>query len=373
MRPFLRERVSIPISKRLPMMRLSIFEAWPVEMNLAEPYTVAYQSYESTTNVFLRLETRCGRFGFGCAAPDEHVTGETPQSVLRTLQEVARPILVGADPLRRESLALRLKKAGLKDFPGALAAVDMALLDLMGRAAGQPVWKMLGGYRDRIRTSVTIGILPADETVAKARRLVKQGFRCLKIKGGLDADEDASRIIKVREAVGPRIELRFDANQGYSLEDSLRFVRLTSSAGLELLEQPTPQGHLEQLGRVTREVTIPVMADESLLTLDDAFQLAHRNLVDMFNIKLMKVGGLSEALQVEAIARAAQLDIMVGCMDEAALGIAAGLALTLARPSVKYADLDGHLDLLGDPSAGAVSLKNGILYPSTGAGLGWEP
>ena len=353
-------------------MRLSTVETWLVEMKLAEPYTIAYETYDSTTNVFLRLETRCGRVGFGCAAPDEYVTNETPRSVLKLLEDAAGPILKGADPLRRESLSFRLKKAGLKESPGALCAVDMALLDLMGKAAGQPLWKMLGGYRDRIRTSVTIGILPEEETVAKARELVGKGFSCLKIKGGLDVDEDAARIIKVREAVGKKIELRFDANQGYTLEDSLRLVRLTAPAKLELLEQPTPQRRLEQLGRVTSEVPVPVMADESLVTLGDAFRLARRDLVDMVNVKLMKVGGLSEALTIAAIARAAKLDIMVGCMDEAALGIAAGLALALSRPTVKYADLDGHLDLVGDPTVGALSLKNGVLYPSNQPGFGWR-
>ena len=173
------------------------------------------------------------------------------------------------------------------------------------------------------------------------------------IKGGLDVDSDVSRVIGVRNAMGDNVEK-------------------TKKARVELIRQSTPKGNPDLPGRVTSDVTIPVMADESLITLRDAFRLARKDLVDMVNIKLMKVGGISEVIQINAVARSAGLEVMVGCMDEAALSIVAGLHFALARPNVIYADLDGHLGLQGDPSEGAVIIHNDKLFPNDKPGLGFD-
>jgi L-alanine-DL-glutamate epimerase-like enolase superfamily enzyme len=352
-------------------MKIRSVEAWTETFMLSDPYTIAYESVDRATNVFLSLGTDLGPKGFGCAAPDEAVTGETAESVLRAMEDIVEPIVLGMDPLRPALVMERLREP-LRRHPSVRAAVDMAVLDIVGRRADLPLYQLLGGFRTRIKTSVTIGIHPVEDTVARASDRVEKGFRSLKIKGGTDVDLDVERVSKVREAVGRSIDLRFDANQGYTVEQAIDFIRRTREAGLQLIEQPTPKNAPEMMARISRKTDVPVMADESLMNLRDAFRLARNDLVDMINVKLMKVGGISEAMHVNSVARAAGYEVMVGCMDESGLAIAAGLHFALARPNVVFADLDGHLDLVGDPAADAVRFRDGYLSPTCGPGLGFD-
>ncbi len=350
-------------------MRITELSIQRFDLDLAQPYSIAYEKIEHSTNLVLHVKTDVGGEGYGIAAPDRHVTGETPEGVIQTAETALFPYLEGKDPLCIARIVHDLKVQGINK-PSVLAMVDIALHDLLARAAGIPLYKLLGGFRDRIPTSVTIGILPLDETLNRARDWIRQGFTILKIKGGLNVEGDIERMIRLRELLGGDVTLRFDANQGYSLKDAIHFVEATQPVGLQLFEQPTRKDDDALLGTVTRQVPVPVMADESLKSLTDVYRLARDQLIDMVNIKLMKTGGLLEALHINSVAKAAGLEAMVGCMDECALGISAGLHLALSRPNIEFADLDGHLDLVKDPFRDLFQLVDGMLIPSDAPGLG---
>ena len=204
----------------------------------------------------------------------------------------------------------------------------------------------------------------------QARRFIKEGFSILKLKGGLNTAEDIEKVQKLREKLGNEFILRFDANQGYSLEESLRFIEKTQKANIEIFEQPTCRKKDERMGKVTQNIDVPVMADESIRTLKDAFRMASNGIIDMVNIKLMKMGGILESQHINSVAKSAGMEVMVGCLDECALGISAGLHFALSRPNIEYADLDGHLELTNDPFIGLFQLRNGVLYPSDSSGIG---
>ena len=350
-------------------MKIDSVEIFLIDLGLPEAYQISYSKFDKAENVLIRISS--GNLdGWGCAAPDPQVTGEYPEAIYKEAL-IQKTFLLNKDPFRRAKIVSDLKKR----TPGLYslwAAVDMALWDLLGKKAGIPVWKILGGYRERIKTSVTINICNMDETLKRAKAFCEDDFTILKIKGGLDVEQDIARITELRKALNKTIQIRFDANQGYSLEEALYFLKKSQELDIELFEQPTHMGRPEQLGVVTRGSSTPVMADESLISLLDAFHLVKKGLIDLMNIKIMKVGGLSEAIQIDAVARSAGVEVMVGCMDEAALGIAAGLHFALSRKNIRYADLDGHFDLLSDPTKGCIKLHKGYLYPNKVAGFGWE-
>ncbi|MGD9317916.1 MAG: enolase C-terminal domain-like protein, partial [Anaerolineae bacterium] len=239
---------------------------------------------------------------------------------------------------------------------------------LLGLAAGLPVHRLLGGYRYRIQTSITLSLVPLKETVELARSRARQGFRILKLKGGIAPEEDVRRVLAVHNAL-PDLVLRLDADQGYTVQEALDVARRLEGR-LEMLEQPTPASDLDALREVTLHSPVPILADESLTNPASALEIASQRAAHGLSVKLATCGGLHCARQVDAIARAARMDTMVGCIHEPALLIAAGLGLALSSPNVRYGDLDGHFDLVDDPTVAGFAFEDGWLVARDVPGLG---
>jgi len=350
-------------------VRIRRVEVWRVEMPLETPYAVAYASHDSAGNLFLRLVTDGAPVGLGCASPTPYVTGEDLDAAEAALRDAAAPLLEG-EPLGRWRDLLHRLEAAAPAAPAARAAVDTALHDLLAKRAGLPLFELLGGARTRIRTSMTVGILDREETLAEAERHRAAGFRALKLKGGHDPAEDVARVRAVRERVGTEVEIYFDANQGYSASDCAATFPELARLGVAFAEQPTPRDDLDLLREIAARSPLPVMADEAARTLEQAREVCAPGGVALLNLKLMRVGGLQRAGEMDAVAAASGVSTMVGCYDASALAISAGLALALSSPNMRYADLDGHIGLGNDPAAELLRLEDGDLVPSPEPGLG---
>ena len=349
-------------------MQIMHVEVVPVEFKLRLPYWGAAhpRKVDRAQAIFIRIETRQGDVAWGCAAFDPTLTGETLEEVTQACYACADRA-IDLNPLNTEFALAEL--TGLtKGMPSVKCAFDIAFYDLLGLAAGLPLHRLLGGYRYRIQTSITISLAPLEETVQLAQERARQGFRILKIKGGLDPEEDVRRIQAVHDSL-PNLTLRLDADQGYTVQQALDVTRALEGI-LEMLEQPTPATDLGSLQKVTQHSPVPILADESLMGPSSALKIASHHAAHGMSIKLATCGGLGCARQVDAIARAAHIATMVGCINEPALLIAAGLGLALSSPNVQYGDLDGHFDLIDDPTSPGFLFEDGWLIATDVPGLG---
>jgi L-alanine-DL-glutamate epimerase-like enolase superfamily enzyme len=348
-------------------MQIIKAEVTPVELKLHHSIRLAGSLLiTSVTAVFLRLETRDGKNAWGCTVAHPNLTGEKPDDLIRICQAGADKAL-DLHPTNLEYTLSELIPV-VEESPAALCVFDLAFHDLLGLAAGMPLYRLLGGYRDRIQTSITIPLSTLQESVELACKYARSGFRMLKIKGGLNPSEDVELVRAIRRSL-PHHVLRLDADGGYSVEQALDVTRALKDE-LEMLEQPTPAGDLNGLRQVMINSPIPILADQSVSSPSSALKLVAPRSVSGLSVKMVTCEGLRCARQVDAIAHAAQVSTMVSCLVEPALLIAAGLSFALSSPNVRYGDLDGHLDLVGDPTVTSFRLEEGWLVASDVPGLG---
>jgi L-alanine-DL-glutamate epimerase-like enolase superfamily enzyme len=349
-------------------MQIAHIEVTPTQLKLQTPFHSAAQPEPVTQIevVFIRAEpVRDYGDAWGCAVLDP--ADETAlEQVTRACQACAAK-LHDLNPLNTQFALAEL--SGLMNGLSAVrSAFDMLLYDLLGLWSGLPLYRLLGGYRDRIQTSITLGLDDVPATVENAKKRAHDGFRILKLKGGIDPELDVRRVRAVHRAL-PDLILRLDADQGYSVKSALEVARVLEGK-LEFLEQPTPAEDLLALRQVTENSPVPILADESLRGPASALEIANQRAAHGLSTKLASCGGLDCARQIDTIARAGHLSTMVGCMNEPALHIAAGLAFALSSPNIRYGDLDGHFDLENDPSIPGFEFRDGWLIATEMPGLG---
>jgi L-Ala-D/L-Glu epimerase len=352
------------------MSRIKHIEVWSADLGNTKPYTIAFKTVDQVRNAFVEIKLENGLAGIGSGNPSEYVVGENLDQCLNALQEQNLEFLIGRD-IRELNQLLYEVLIKFPANPSARAALDIALHDAFSKFLGVPLVKYLGQKIKTLPTSNTIGIKNVDETLQEAADYIKKGFHILKVKLGRDLNEDIERIIKLRERHGRDIVIRIDANQGYTTEQTILFYQKTKALDVELIEQPLPAKAIAEMKKLPDEIKNKIAADESLISPKDALQLITPPTASkIFNIKLMKCGGVSEALKIADIALQGQVDLFWGCNDESIVSITAALHAAFSCANTKYIDLDGSLDLGRDEVEGGFILKDGYMRCSEKPGLG---
>ena len=353
-------------------MKIKSVEHYIINLELKRPYTIAYKTVTEVENVIVVVTLDNGVKGVGTANPSRYVVGDDVNDTFLALGKWDKDLLLKQD-IGDFYNCLHQVHTSLADHIGARAALDIALHDAFSRQLDKPLVRFFGQRIDRLPTSITIGIKNVAETLYEAEEYIGRGFSFIKVKLGKSLDEDIERITKLREQYGSRIHIRIDANQGYSAEETIQLYERTRHLDLELIEQPLPVKDSPALKELPQPIRDLIAADEALVDAEDAFALSVPPAsCGIFNIKLMKCGGILPAQHISTIGRATGRKLMWGCNDESMISIAAALHVALSCPDTRYLDLDGSLDLAKDIATGTFVVKDGMMSVSDRPGLGWE-
>ena len=354
-------------TKRLKIRDVEIYY---FDIPLKEPFTITLGTITTSSGVLIRIVTDAGIIGVGESSPYQPVTGDTQETNVAAARAI-REMLKGKDPLAIES-AHKLFGGFLHSNPALIAAFDMALYDILGKAAGLPVFRLLGGDKTTFETDVTTGIDTPENMVKSVQARLAAGFKTFKIKVGLNPDEDVARIKAIREAIGYDYGIRIDANQGWTVAQAVMALKAMEKFNIQFCEQPGHYADIAGMKQVRDESPIGIMADESLFSPIDAIKLITAAACDYFNIKLMKAGGITNGLRIALIGEAANIRCMLGCMIETRLGLTAAAHVHGATQNIVFADLDGYFSHTFDPIVDGMAVKNGMITLPEKPGLGTD-
>lgn len=353
-------------------MKIKEINIWKADLVNTKPYTIAFKTIDEVLNVFVEVTLENGVTGIGAGNPSEYVTGENLDMTMEALKEPKLEFLIGRNIEELHQLTFEVWQK-LGSTPAAQAAVDIALYDAFAKFLNVPLVKFLGQKIRSLPTSNTIGIKNVEETLKEAEEYGELGFRVLKIKLGKDLEEDIERLVKLREKFGKRFAIRIDANQGYTAVQTIDFYNRTKKLDIELIEQPMKASAIAEMKKLPENIRRELAADESLLSPRNAMELVKPpQAAGIFNIKLMKCGGISQALKIADVAMHEDVRLFWGCNDESIVSITAALHTAFACANTKYIDLDGSLDLGKDIVTGGFILKDGMMSCSDLPGLGVE-
>ncbi len=351
-------------------MRITGFRIGLLSAALRVPFKTALRTVDSIEDVVLELECSDGRVGRGEAPPTAAITGETLDSITAALRDHICPKLVGRDIEDFQAICTEVQNAIIGNS-SAKAAADIALWDLYAQYCGLPVYKLLGGGDPLLVTDLTISVNNPDIMAKDAEYGVKCGYDVLKIKVGVNPELDFVRLKAVRGAAKDA-KIRIDANQAWTPRQAVRLLTQMQDAGLdiELVEQPVKARDIEGLKFVTENSPVPVMADESVFSPKDALDIMQRRAADLLNIKLMKCGGLTNALRIASAAEVCGVECMMGCMLEAKVSVTAASHLACAKSIITRIDLDGPALCSEDPVLGGAAFNGREIRLPDRPGLG---
>jgi L-alanine-DL-glutamate epimerase-like enolase superfamily enzyme len=359
-------------------MKITRVEPIPVCVPLKKGLTTktAHGEHAVSAYVIVRVHTDEGPVGVGECTVAPRWSGETSRSCVAAVEELIGPALAGQDPTRVTALRAVMDRE-LKLNPFTKAGVEMALWDLAGKATGVPVYQLLGGkVRDAVPIKMVVGAFDVGRARALAEQFLSWGVRCLKVKVGLDPEQDVARVRAVRQLAGPKVLIGVDANCGWDPATARRVLGRLREADLLFDEQPIPPGDPAALARLRRETDVPLMADESVFTLADAWQLAAHASADVLSVYPGKHGGIAATAEVAAVARAAGMACALGSNLELGVGTAAMLHLAVALSGIASevypADAIGPLYHEADLLTRPLALGPEVARVPEGPGLGVE-
>ncbi len=342
-----------------------------ISIPLRTPFKTSLRTIDHITSMVVAVDTDAGVSGFGEAHPTGPITGESLGSIRGAINEFILPKLKGKEIANLEDTLNTLDNALVKNT-SAKAAVEMAIFDLFGKKFNIPVYRLLGSYRNKVETDLTISVNSPEEMAKDSRIAVERGFRILKLKVGLNPELDIQRIKAVKDATSPDIVLRLDANQGWKPREAIKIMNEIAweIPGIELVEQPVDAHDIEGLKWVKENITTPVLADEAVFSPLDAEKIISMRAADYLNIKLMKTGGLRSALRICALAEMHRVECFIGCMMESKISITAAAHLACARSIITRCDLDSPALCASDPVHGGVEIDGPWLKVTEAPGLG---